>query len=154
MDNNPVIHGRVSDHKLCGDFQHGYHVSCHQMFTIWALGWHRLRPKFPKSTPDTQPAFNMSMKCLSNSKKVRAFWRYFNYIEGGSTKTALCGQRRHTPCRGKEAKAVPAARRHCESVLLEQMSHLSCDKVKATSRSGNHDTLTNIYGSIWIYRKF
>ncbi|MUV39246.1 hypothetical protein JNUCC1_03119 [Lentibacillus sp. JNUCC-1] len=37
---------------------------------------------------------------------------------------------------------MPAARRHCESVLLEQMSHLSCDKVKATSRSANHDLLT------------
>ncbi|MUV36686.1 hypothetical protein JNUCC1_00490 [Lentibacillus sp. JNUCC-1] len=36
---------------------------------------------------------------------------------------------------------MPAARRHCESGFLEQMSHLSCDKVKATSRSANHDTL-------------
>ncbi|MUV39594.1 hypothetical protein JNUCC1_03472 [Lentibacillus sp. JNUCC-1] len=39
---------------------------------------------------------------------------------------------------------MPAARRHCESGFLEQMSHLSCDKVKATSRSGNHDALTNM----------
>ncbi|MUV36845.1 hypothetical protein JNUCC1_00649 [Lentibacillus sp. JNUCC-1] len=36
---------------------------------------------------------------------------------------------------------MPAASRHCESDFLEQMSHLSCDKVKATVRSGNHPTL-------------
>jgi|SRR5690625_344550 len=29
-------------------------------------------------------------------------------FKGRPTKTVLCGQRRHTPCRGKEAKAVPA----------------------------------------------
>ncbi|MUV38916.1 hypothetical protein JNUCC1_02788 [Lentibacillus sp. JNUCC-1] len=49
----------------------------------------------------------------------------------------------------EEGEAVPAARRHCESGVLEQMSHLSCDKVKATSRSANHGALINIYG-IWL----
>ncbi|EIJ81316.1 hypothetical protein C0966_16840 [Bacillus methanolicus] len=38
MDPNPVIHGRVSDREMSGDFAHG-HNCYYQTIPVWLIGW-------------------------------------------------------------------------------------------------------------------
>jgi hypothetical protein len=69
---NPVIHGRVSDHKLCGEPKHG-HTIFNQMFTIWLLGWVKTCLNIPHSEGTLCPPIHSIKWRLSNSKKIGAF---------------------------------------------------------------------------------
>src|SRR5699024_12410603 len=56
--------------------------------------------------------------------------------KGRPTKTGLCGQRRHTPCRGKEAEAVPME----SEVFCRSGSTHRSEERRAGSASGGGGT--------------